>query len=74
MNGEYRTRTDDILLAKQVLLPTELIPREPRRVVYLCVIFTNHHLFCFQNDKHQMHLQDNEHSISDSSFQELAQN
>ena len=27
MNGEYRTRTDDILLAKQVLLPTELIPQ-----------------------------------------------
>ena len=25
-SGEYRTRTDDILLAKQVLLPTELIP------------------------------------------------
>lgn len=26
MNGEYRNRTDDLLRAKQVLYPAELIP------------------------------------------------
>ena len=29
--GEYRSRTDDPLLAKQVLQPTELIPRVSER-------------------------------------------